>query len=69
MNAKDKFTKMGEVIGQKNLTDYIIHKFDKPVDGSYLFNGIDCDEIVTTSILFAALYSRKIGKLSPVSSN
>src|ERR1017187_1399889 len=24
MNAKDVFTKMGEIIGQKNLTDYIV---------------------------------------------
>jgi hypothetical protein len=69
MNAKDRFTKMGEVIGQKDLTDYIIHKFDKPVEGSSLFKGIDCDEILTNSLLYVALYSRKIGKLPPVSAN
>ena len=69
MNANEIFSKMGEAIGQKDLTDYIIHKFEKSADGSHLFKGIDCEEILTTSILFAALYSRKIGKLPAPASN
>ena len=68
MSGKDILNKMCEAIDQKDLTDYIIHKFDKPIEGSYLFSGIDLTEIVTTSLLFAALYSRKLGKLPSPSS-
>src|ERR1035437_219757 len=65
----DFFLKMGEAIKQKELCDYIVNKFIYQEETFNLFNKTEFSNIIADCITIAALYSQKIKRLLPESSN
>jgi len=68
-DKKETLRKMGDFSGQSNLIGYFFDKFDNMQLTSQIFKGVECGGFVATGILFSALYTQKIEKLLPSSSN
>lgn len=69
IEPKDVFLKMGEEIEQVDLINYFFDRFEKSEKEKILFHEFECGGFLATGILFAALYTQKIKRLLPESSN